>query len=95
MNVIDVTRLRFIKYLNDHYGKLFFGALCASMTFITVLLFSEYRFFAVQAEEMISLKEEYQAHLLAVNRVLQDYNKTKEKLELAESMLEQKKLILQ
>ncbi|HZW61849.1 MAG TPA: M23 family metallopeptidase [Candidatus Babeliales bacterium] len=88
---MNVTRERLIKYLNDHYGKLLLGVLSISMVFVTVLLFVEYRFFAIQAEQMIALKEEYQAHLIAVNRVLQDYNKTKERLELTESMLEQKK----
>ncbi len=40
---------------------------------------------------MLALKEDYRNHLLAVNKVLQDYNKNKERLEALEAATPQKK----
>lgn len=61
------------------------------MSGIVALLFMEYRFFKHEAVKMIALKEDYQNHLVAVNRVLQEYNKTKERLEQLEGAQEGEK----
>jgi murein DD-endopeptidase MepM/ murein hydrolase activator NlpD len=55
------------------------------MSIFTILLFMEYRFFKQQSEQLVMLKEDYQNHLMAVNKMLQDYNKTRERLETLES----------
>lgn len=62
-------------------GKLFFSALGLLMCSVTLLLFFEYRFFKRETEKMIVLKDDYRNHLVAVNKVLQDYNKIKEQVE--------------
>lgn len=62
---------------------------------ITGLLIVEYRFFNAEAHKMIALQEDYHNHLIAVNRVLEEYNKTKERLEeLQETGSQQKKKII-
>lgn len=58
---------------------------------IAGLLFVEYRFFKSETEKMLALKEDYRNHLLAVNKVLQDYNKNKERLEALEALTPEKK----
>lgn len=77
--------------MNWPIEKIVVGGLCIGMIFITVLLCVEYRFFKQQAEHMITLKEDYQGHLLAVNRVLQEYNKSKEQFEQLEALHGKKK----
>lgn len=70
------------KYLsNASVSRIIIGGICLAMISITVLLFVEYRFFRQQTDQLIALKEDYQNHLTAVNKVLKDYNKTRERLE--------------
>jgi len=44
-------------------------------------LFYEYRFFKKQSEKLIELQEDYRTYVVAVNKILKDYNRVKEKLE--------------
>lgn len=62
-----------------------------SVSCIMALLIIEYRFFKHEAEKMIVLKEDYNNHLVAVSKVLHEYNKTKERLEQLEQVFEQEK----
>jgi murein DD-endopeptidase MepM/ murein hydrolase activator NlpD len=58
---------------------------------LVVLLIHEYRFFKHQAEKMLVAKEDYQTYVLAVKKILHDYNKTKERLEELETLVVEKK----
>ena len=51
------------------------------------------RFFKQETEKMIQLQDDYRNHLVAVNKVLQDYNKIKERLEALESGDQKKKIL--
>ena len=56
------------------------------------LLFTEYRFFKDQTDELLELKEDYRNHLVVVHKVLHEYHKTKERLEeLQEQVADKKK----
>lgn len=41
---------------------------------MSILLFAEYRFFVQQADKMLELKQEYQSYIVAIKKVLHDYN---------------------
>jgi len=49
------------------------------------MLFSEYRFFKRQSDRLLELQSDYRTYIMAVNKVLHDYNKTKEKLDILKS----------
>jgi murein DD-endopeptidase MepM/ murein hydrolase activator NlpD len=49
---------------------------------VTGLLFNQYRYFKRQTDRLLTLQEDYRTYMLAVNKILQDYNKTKEQLDL-------------
>jgi murein DD-endopeptidase MepM/ murein hydrolase activator NlpD len=51
---------------------------------MVVLLITEYRFFRRQAEKMCALKEDYRSYTIAVKKILDDYCRIKERLELFE-----------
>ncbi len=55
------------------------------MCIATWLLFSEYFFFRKQSEKLIELQNDYRTYISAVNKILHDYNKTKEKLDILET----------
>ena len=61
------------------------GFMLSMVTIVTVLLVIEYRFFKQQAEKMVELKEEYRNYLLAVRKIVDEYNKTKDQEEVAVS----------
>jgi murein DD-endopeptidase MepM/ murein hydrolase activator NlpD len=63
------------------------------MAIVTTLLFVQYRRVKRETKKIIELKEDYRNHLLAVNKVVQDYNKTKERLEELEQQTGEKKKI--
>lgn len=52
------------------------------MFVITMLLVKEYRFFKRQAEDLGLLKEDYNNYILALRRVLLDYEHSQEKEEM-------------
>ncbi len=58
---------------------------------VTIALFLEYRFFHQQAQKMVAVREEYQDHLVAMHKIIQEYNKTKERIEELESTVSQQK----
>lgn len=83
--------------LKPHARILIKGAI--GLTVSTVLLLSgllvyEYRFFKIQSEKMIEVKEDYRTYILAVKKILHDYNKTKERLEELETLVVEKKTSL-
>jgi len=49
--------------------------------FISCFLFYEYREFKKQSGKLVEIQEDYRTYILAVNKILKDYNKVKEKLE--------------
>lgn len=49
---------------------------------VTGLLFNQYRYFRRQSDKLLELQEDYRTYMLAVNKILQDYNKTKEQLDI-------------
>lgn len=53
---------------------------------VTWLLLSEYLFFKKQSDRFLELQEDYRTYILAVNKILQDYNKTKEELDILKSV---------
>jgi len=59
------------------------------MAIISVVLFSEYRYFRKQSEMLIELQDDYRTYVTAVNKILRDYNRMKEKLD--ETGTEEKK----
>jgi len=63
------------------------------MSAVSCFLFYEYRFFKKQSEHLLELQEDYRTYIGAVNKILRDYNKVKEKVEElgADSNLEKKK----
>lgn len=64
------------------------------MVLVLALLFSEYRFYHTQVQKILELKVDYQNHLVGINRVFDEYNKTKERLEQFELQLDSKKKTL-
>ncbi len=50
---------------------IFFSAISC---FLSILLYAEYRFFVKQADKMVELKQEYQSYIVALKKVLHDYN---------------------
>ncbi len=77
-------------YINNRV-KLFLITVALCMSGVAILLISEYRFFKIQREKMLELKEDYRNYVLAVKKILNDYHTTKERLDELESMLEEKK----
>lgn len=65
-------------------GKIVVALMGVSMGVIALLLFIEYRFFHDQAQKMMELKEEYRAYVMAVKKVLNEYNAMKEQAESAQ-----------
>lgn len=76
---------KIVKYAHRYSLSWLIAILGFAMSLFTILLCIEYRYFKQQTEQMLLLKEDYQNHLMAVNKVLLDYNKTRERLELLES----------
>ncbi len=52
------------------------------MICIATLLFKEYLYFCQQSQKLLELQNDYRTYTLAVNRILQDYNKAQEKLDM-------------
>lgn len=67
------------------------GLLITTIVLVTGLLIHEYRFFKKQSEKMIEMKEDYRTYILAVKKILHDYNKNKERLEELETLVVEKK----
>ncbi|TET06544.1 hypothetical protein E3J79_01770 [Candidatus Dependentiae bacterium] len=59
-------------------------------TFVVFLIF-ECHYFHTNAKELCSIKEDYRNYTAALKKILHDYNKTKERLDLLENYLEKKK----
>jgi len=55
------------------------------MCFITMLLVMEYQAFRDQVHNVIALRQEYQSYIMSVKKILHDYHKTKERLEVLEA----------
>jgi len=51
----------------------------------------EWHHFYIQAEALCDIKEDYNRYVAAIKKIMNDYNKTKERLELLESYLENEK----
>ncbi len=67
------------------------GLLIAAVLLCTGLLMYEYHFFKSQSEKMIEMKEDYRTYILAVKKILHEYNKNKERLEELETLVVEKK----
>jgi len=51
------------------------------MSAISCFLLYEYRFFKKQSDNLLELQEDYRTYIGAVNKILSDYNKVKEKVD--------------
>jgi len=58
---------------------------------LVALLLWEWRYFYAQAHQLYELKEDYRNYTSSVKKILHDYNKTKERLDLLENSLENEK----
>ncbi len=58
---------------------------------ISGLLIFEYRYFCKQADKMIALQEDYRNYVVAVKKILTDYNKTSDRLKYLEAHTENEK----
>jgi cell division protein ZapA (FtsZ GTPase activity inhibitor) len=58
------------------------------MVITTALLVVEFFYFRRQTAKMMEMKEDYRNYALAVKKILNDYHKTKERLEELETVLE-------
>lgn len=67
------------------------GLVITTILLVTGLLIHEYRFFKQQSEKMIEMKEDYRTYVLAVKKILHEYNKNKERLEELETLVVEKK----
>ena len=61
------------------------------MSAISCFLFYEYRFFKEQSEALLELQEDYRTYIGAVNKILSDYNKVKERVEELNGEIKQEK----
>jgi hypothetical protein len=59
--------------------------------FFVILLIVEYHYFHTNAQGLCDIKEDYRNYTAALKKILHDYNKTKERLDLLENYLEKKK----
>lgn len=56
-----------------------------------VCLIFELRYFHTQAQALCDLKEDYSRYVATIKKIMHDYNKTKEHLDLLENYLENEK----
>lgn len=70
--------------------RLFIISMLFSVVLLAMLIF-ETRFFYVQACTLCELKEDYRSYTASVKKMLKDYNRTKERLDMLENYLESKK----
>lgn len=81
-------------FLQLHSHKVLkYGAILLSIMLgiLITLLLHEYRFFKEQSARVIEVKEDYHTYVLAVKKILHDYNKNKERLEELETLVVEKK----
>ncbi|MFI5333213.1 MAG: M23 family metallopeptidase [Candidatus Babeliales bacterium] len=82
-----------IKISLQNAGKIALILGMLSMLMSIILIMYQCRFFKQEIEKMIQLQDDYRNHLVAVNKVLQDYNKIKERLDALESNDQKKKIL--
>jgi len=70
------------KYSNTDIKRVIFLCVFGVMCGATSLLVSEYLFFKRQSDRLLVLQDDYRTYIAAVNKILQDYNKTKERLDI-------------
>lgn len=58
---------------------------------LSIMLVFEYRFFKRETQKMLNAQEDYRNYVLAVKKILHDYNKTKARLEELETLVVEKK----
>lgn len=63
----------------------------ATLCVLTTMLIHEYHFFKRETEKMLGHKEDYRNYVIAVKKILHDYNKTKARLEELETLVAEKK----
>lgn len=80
-----------IKPKSGYFIRIGLIILSFCMVITTALLIVEYFYFKDQSAKMIEMKEDYRNYVVAVKKILNDYHKTKERLEELETMLEEKK----
>jgi len=70
-----------IKYSFDYLRKAIFVFSLFLMVAVSCFLYYEYSFFKEQSSKLIELQDDYRTYIGAVNKILIDYNKVKEKIE--------------
>ncbi|MDR3551031.1 MAG: M23 family metallopeptidase [Candidatus Babeliales bacterium] len=58
---------------------------------LSIMLVFEYRFFKRETQKMLNAQDDYRNYVLAVKKILHDYNKTKARLEELETLVVEKK----
>lgn len=82
-----------IKISLQNGGKIALIVGMITMLMSIVIVMYQCRFFKQETEKMIQLQDDYRNHLVAINKILQDYNKMKEQLETAEVKNQKKKIL--
>ncbi len=82
-----------IRYGMNNIKAFFFGSLACIMMITTGFLIGEYCFFKKQAAQMCAVKQDYQNHLVAIKKVLAEYNYLKELFESRDNQDDEKKKI--
>jgi len=81
-------------FLKKHAHTIFkvvVGAMLSLACIVSVMLIYEYRFFKRETEKMLVYKENYNNYVIAVKKILHNYNKAKARLEELETLVVEKK----
>lgn len=73
------------------HSVVFFSLVMTVLCALMMVLVYEYRCFKRETEKMIGYKEDYRNYVIAVKKILSDYNKTKARLEELETLVVEKK----
>jgi len=71
--------------------KIILSFLVIVMFCVSTLLMSEYLFFKKQSKKILELQNDYRTYVLAVNKILRDYNKIKEEIDSSSNLLDEDK----
>lgn len=95
MRITNNFGVNYVRYL-EHKFLIFIGGIVSFFTGLIFLLVIEYRYFCVQSTKMIALQEDYRNYVVAVKKILSEYNRVTDRLKILESIEnnEKKKLIL-
>lgn len=76
------------------FYKLFFSFWCIILLIITLFLCNEFRYFKQQAYELSQLKDEYSTYVLALKKLISEYDATESQTSMKQMLSDQKKNLL-